>query len=52
MPKKDKDGETKECPECGGDCSPECGLHPMGCIYGGFADGFWLIAEGCELEHA
>lgn len=41
------------CPDCGGNCDPECGLHPLGCIYGGFTKrtSYWLIAEGCELEH-
>jgi hypothetical protein len=38
------------CQECGAQCAPECGLHPLGCIYGG-GDGYWLIADGCELDH-
>jgi len=46
----EKNDEGK-CLECGGDCSPECGIHPMGCIFGGFSDGYWLIAEGCKLSH-
>lgn len=25
--------------------------HPAGCTYGGFSCGYWLIAEGCDLEH-
>lgn len=32
-------------------CSPECGLHPQGCSWGGFGVGYWLVVEGCELEH-
>lgn len=38
-------------PQCG--CTPDCGLHPNGCIYGGFSahTGYWLIAEVCELPH-
>lgn len=42
-----------ECPECGGQCAPECGIHPKGCIFGGFteATSYWMIAEGCELYH-
>jgi len=41
------------CPECGGQCGEECGIHPMGCVYGGSTEqtGYWLIAEGCELDH-
>lgn len=42
---------TPTCPECGGNCSPECGMHPMGCIYGGFSVPYWLITPGCQLEH-
>jgi hypothetical protein len=40
------------CPECGGQCCPECGLHPAGCVYGGFSHGYWLIAEGCDRSHS
>ena len=42
-----------DCAHCGGQCAPECGLHPKGCIYGGFteATSYWLIVEGCELYH-
>ncbi len=42
-----------DCKECGGLCSPECGRHPKGCIYGGFTDAtsYWLIVAGCELYH-
>ena len=38
------------CERCGGG---ECGLHPAGCVYGGFSafTAYWLIAEGCELDH-
>lgn len=39
------------CPECGGDCAPECGLHPAGCIYGGFSKGYWLVADDCDRSH-
>lgn len=39
-----------DCPECGGQCAPECGRHPLGCIYGGMI-GYWMIAEGCGLDH-
>lgn len=42
----------KTCPECGGNCAPECGRHPKGCIYGGPAyEPYWLIAVDCKLEH-
>jgi hypothetical protein len=40
-----------DCPDCGGECSPECGKHPLGCFYGGMPSGWWMIAEGCELYH-
>lgn len=52
-----KDWKTKgvkgDCPECGGQCSPECGLHPAGCVYGGFTEetSYWIIVEGCNLFH-
>lgn len=39
------------CQLCGGQCSPECGTHPNGCTYGGFGFGYWLISDGCELDH-
>jgi hypothetical protein len=39
------------CSQCGGQCAPECGLHPLGCHYGGSPDGYWIIADGCELDH-
>ncbi len=38
------------CQECGGQCAPECGIHPAGCIFGGW-DGYWMICDGCELDH-
>ena len=44
----DPDGD---CPECGGQCDPECGKHPAGCIFGGFSKTYWLIVEGCPLFH-
>ena len=42
-----------ECPDCGGQCAPECGEHPLGCIFGGFSEAtsYWMIADGCELDH-
>jgi hypothetical protein len=53
--KRDWKGEEPKgnCPECGGQCSPECGLHPKGCIYGGPTEEtcYWMIAEDCELYH-
>lgn len=39
------------CPHCGGDCAPQCGTHPAGCIYGGPAQGYWLVAEECQRQH-
>ncbi len=41
------------CPECGGQCDPECGKHPAGCLYGGFTreTGYWLISDECKLYH-
>ena len=41
------------CPDCGGQCAPECGKHPAGCIYGGFSanTAYWLIASDCPLYH-
>jgi hypothetical protein len=47
---KEPDGE---CKECGGQCSPKCGIHPAGCIYGGFTDetAYWMIADECDLYH-
>ena len=45
--------ESEKCSHCGGDCAPECGRHPAGCIYGGFSiySSYWLVAEGCTLSH-
>jgi hypothetical protein len=42
------------CADCGGQCDgPDCGLHAEGCIFGGPPGGdYWLIAEGCPLDHA
>lgn len=42
-----------DCPDCGGQCSPECGIHPLSCVFGGplWANGYWMIADGCELDH-
>ena len=42
-----------KCPECGGNCAPECGRHPAGCIFGGpdWGKGYWLKAQGCPLGH-
>ena len=41
------------CPDCGGDCAPECGRHPMGCVFGGFTEvsAYWLVTEGCPRKH-
>jgi hypothetical protein len=41
------------CPDCGGQCAPECGRHPSGCIYGGPTESscYWLIADTCTLYH-
>lgn len=25
--------------------------HPAGCSFGGFSCGYWLVSDGCELEH-
>lgn len=41
-----------DCPECGGQCDgDECGRHKAGCVFGGFSEGYWLIADGCPLFH-
>jgi hypothetical protein len=40
-----------ECPDCGGNCDPECGQHPAGCLYGGMICGEWAIAPKCRLPH-
>ena len=39
------------CPDCGGDCAPECGRHPAGCVFGGFSAGYWLAAPDCDRFH-
>lgn len=40
------------CTECGGSCSPECGRHPLGCVWGGpNGSEYWMVAEGCPLPH-
>jgi len=36
------------------DRDPTAGMvteHPAGCTYGGFSCGYWLVSEGCPLEH-
>jgi hypothetical protein len=42
-----------DCPECGAQCAPDCGLHPKGCFFGGMteATGYWTFIEDCELFH-
>jgi hypothetical protein len=40
-----------ECPDCGGNCDPECGQHPAGCLYGEMICGEWAIAPKCRLPH-
>lgn len=44
---------SEPCAECGGDCAPECGRHPAGCVYGGWteASSYWLAVEGYERNH-
>lgn len=48
-------GEEPEgsCSDCGGQCGEECGIHPLGCIYGGPSDqtSYWLIIDNCPLYH-
>ena len=48
-----RDTPDGNCRECGGQCAPECGRHPMGCIYGGFttATSYWIISKDCDLYH-
>ena len=43
----------ERCERCGGDCAPECGRHPLGCIYGGFTTktAYWLAVDECKLNH-
>lgn len=42
-----------DCGQCGGQCFPECGKHPKGCIYGGFTrqTEYWTYSPDCELYH-
>lgn len=42
---------VETCAECGGNCDPECGRHPAGCLYSGVTCGEWAIAPKCTLEH-
>jgi hypothetical protein len=44
-------GPRGDCPDCGGRCSPECGRHAAGCVFGGFGEGYWLIADRCPEWH-
>ena len=39
------------CCECSGNCDPECGRHPKGCLYGGTTCNVWDIAPTCRLPH-
>lgn len=41
------------CLECGGNCAPECGRHPLGCIFGGSTrlTSYWLVVPECTLSH-
>ena len=43
--------QASPCPDCGGNCDPECGQHPKGCLYGGIVCNEWAVATGCELPH-
>lgn len=45
------EGPKGNCLHCGGQCEPECGKHPLGCFYGGFSKGYWMIADNCQLYH-
>lgn len=40
-----------ECPDCGGTCDPECGRHPLGCLWNAVSVGYWGIKEKCKLAH-
>jgi len=40
-----------ECGDCGGNCDPECGHHPWGCLFSGIVYGEWAIDSRCKLEH-
>jgi hypothetical protein len=46
------EGPRGDCPDCGGQCAPECGVYPLGCIYGAptTPTSYWLIAERWEHE--
>lgn len=48
-----REDDRGDCPDCGGECAPECGRHPLGCLYGGPTDetAYWLIVKGCERYH-
>lgn len=41
------------CADCGGQCDGDngCGSHKAGCVFGGFGHGYWMIADGCALDH-
>lgn len=48
----EKNSPPGECQECGGQCDGgDCGIHAAGCVFGGFSQGYWMIAEGCPLFH-
>lgn len=38
------------CAQCGGNCWPDCGMHPEGCVANSSAGG-WMIIAGCLREH-
>jgi hypothetical protein len=40
-----------DCPDCGQQCAPECGEHPLGCFFGGFSYGYWIFDPNCTLDH-
>lgn len=41
-----------DCKQCGGQCGfKDCGIHPAGCLFGGFGEGYWMIVDGCPLFH-
>ena len=48
---RDQEFAKGDCPECGLQCSPECGRHPLGCVYGGFGYCYWVYDPACELDH-
>jgi hypothetical protein len=47
----DQEMTKGDCPDCGLQCSPECGIHPLDCFYGGFGYGYWIYNPACELDH-